>query len=140
MMWWFRDGEGRSGGEAKVGFAMVVVLTMVWWGGCSDGGGDVDVRRLLAEGGGRRMAVVGEGDGGVEMEMKVSWRWCRGGGCHRRMAVVGEGDGGVEMEMKVSWSYNNMCDEFSKIMHDEFEMSMMGELNFFLGNGRWYFL
>ncbi|GKB93969.1 retrovirus-related pol polyprotein from transposon TNT 1-94 [Tanacetum coccineum] len=25
------------------------------------------------------------------------------------------------------------CDEFSKIMHDEFEMSMMGELNFFLG-------
>nr|GEX70304.1 copia protein [Tanacetum cinerariifolium] len=27
----------------------------------------------------------------------------------------------------------NMCDEFSKIMHDEFEMSMMGELNFFIG-------
>nr|GEW55660.1 retrovirus-related Pol polyprotein from transposon TNT 1-94 [Tanacetum cinerariifolium] len=26
-----------------------------------------------------------------------------------------------------------MCDEFAKIMHDEFEMSMMGELNFFLG-------
>nr|GEZ60536.1 retrovirus-related Pol polyprotein from transposon TNT 1-94 [Tanacetum cinerariifolium] len=26
-----------------------------------------------------------------------------------------------------------MCDDFSKIMHDEFEMSMMGELNFFLG-------
>ncbi|GJT29561.1 retrovirus-related pol polyprotein from transposon TNT 1-94 [Tanacetum coccineum] len=25
-----------------------------------------------------------------------------------------------------------MCDDFSKIMHDEFEMSMMGELNFFL--------
>ncbi|GJR33760.1 retrovirus-related pol polyprotein from transposon TNT 1-94 [Tanacetum coccineum] len=25
------------------------------------------------------------------------------------------------------------CDDFSKIMHDEFEMSMMGELNFFLG-------
>ncbi|GJX57465.1 retrovirus-related pol polyprotein from transposon TNT 1-94 [Tanacetum coccineum] len=24
------------------------------------------------------------------------------------------------------------CDEFAKIMHDEFEMSMMGELNFFL--------
>ncbi|GKA08774.1 hypothetical protein Tco_0688105 [Tanacetum coccineum] len=69
-----KDGEGRNGGEAKVGFAVVVVLTMVWWGGCSDGGGDVDVRRLLAEGGGRRMAVVGEGDGGVEMEMKVSWR------------------------------------------------------------------
>nr|GEV28082.1 retrovirus-related Pol polyprotein from transposon TNT 1-94 [Tanacetum cinerariifolium] len=27
----------------------------------------------------------------------------------------------------------DMCDEFSKIMHDEFEMSMMGELKFFLG-------
>ncbi|GJZ29312.1 retrovirus-related pol polyprotein from transposon TNT 1-94 [Tanacetum coccineum] len=25
------------------------------------------------------------------------------------------------------------CEEFAKIMHDEFEMSMMGELNFFLG-------
>nr|GEU32548.1 copia protein [Tanacetum cinerariifolium] len=25
------------------------------------------------------------------------------------------------------------CDEFAKIIHDEFEMSMMGELNFFLG-------
>ncbi|GJX37586.1 retrovirus-related pol polyprotein from transposon TNT 1-94 [Tanacetum coccineum] len=27
----------------------------------------------------------------------------------------------------------DMCDEFAKIMHDEFEMSMMGELNSFLG-------
>ncbi|GKE20162.1 retrovirus-related pol polyprotein from transposon TNT 1-94 [Tanacetum coccineum] len=27
----------------------------------------------------------------------------------------------------------DMCDEFAKIMNDEFEMSMMGELNFFLG-------
>ncbi|GKC45208.1 retrovirus-related pol polyprotein from transposon TNT 1-94 [Tanacetum coccineum] len=27
----------------------------------------------------------------------------------------------------------DMCDEFAKIMHDEFEISMMGELNFFLG-------
>ncbi|GJY16906.1 retrovirus-related pol polyprotein from transposon TNT 1-94 [Tanacetum coccineum] len=26
-----------------------------------------------------------------------------------------------------------MCDDFAKIMHDEFEMSMMGELNIFLG-------
>ncbi|GJT51997.1 retrovirus-related pol polyprotein from transposon TNT 1-94 [Tanacetum coccineum] len=26
-----------------------------------------------------------------------------------------------------------MCDDFAKIMHDEFEMSMMGKLNFFLG-------
>ncbi|GJT66428.1 retrovirus-related pol polyprotein from transposon TNT 1-94 [Tanacetum coccineum] len=27
----------------------------------------------------------------------------------------------------------DMCDAFAKIMHDEFEISMMGELNFFLG-------
>ncbi|GJU20809.1 retrovirus-related pol polyprotein from transposon TNT 1-94 [Tanacetum coccineum] len=27
----------------------------------------------------------------------------------------------------------NLCDDFAKIMHDKFEMSMMGELNFFLG-------
>nr|GEW24898.1 retrovirus-related Pol polyprotein from transposon TNT 1-94 [Tanacetum cinerariifolium] len=27
----------------------------------------------------------------------------------------------------------DMCDAFAKIMHDEFEMGMMGELNFFLG-------
>ncbi|GJX21183.1 pentatricopeptide repeat-containing protein [Tanacetum coccineum] len=26
-----------------------------------------------------------------------------------------------------------MCDEFAKIIHDEFDMSMMGDLNFFLG-------
>jgi len=28
---------------------------------------------------------------------------------------------------------NDLCDEFSKLMSSEFEMSMMGELNFFLG-------
>ncbi|GJS02430.1 retrovirus-related pol polyprotein from transposon TNT 1-94 [Tanacetum coccineum] len=27
----------------------------------------------------------------------------------------------------------NLCDDLAKIMHDEFEMSMVGELNFFLG-------
>ncbi|GKC77933.1 retrovirus-related pol polyprotein from transposon TNT 1-94 [Tanacetum coccineum] len=27
----------------------------------------------------------------------------------------------------------DLCDDFSKMMHDEFEMSMMGKLNFFLG-------
>nr|GEU54821.1 hypothetical protein [Tanacetum cinerariifolium] len=32
-----------------------------------------------------------------------------------------------------SLTCQDMCDEFSKIMHDEFEMTMMGELNFFLG-------
>ncbi|GJW27503.1 retrovirus-related pol polyprotein from transposon TNT 1-94 [Tanacetum coccineum] len=29
-------------------------------------------------------------------------------------------------------TYQELCDDFSKIMHDEFKMSMMGELNFFL--------
>ena len=28
---------------------------------------------------------------------------------------------------------NNLCDKFSKLMRSEFEISMMGELNFFLG-------
>ncbi|GKB83057.1 retrovirus-related pol polyprotein from transposon TNT 1-94, partial [Tanacetum coccineum] len=32
-----------------------------------------------------------------------------------------------------SLTCQDMCDVFTKIMHDEFEMSMMGELNFFLG-------
>ncbi|GJS36029.1 retrovirus-related pol polyprotein from transposon TNT 1-94 [Tanacetum coccineum] len=32
-----------------------------------------------------------------------------------------------------SLTCQDMCDDFAKIMHDEFEMSMMGELNFFLG-------
>nr|GEZ62540.1 retrovirus-related Pol polyprotein from transposon TNT 1-94 [Tanacetum cinerariifolium] len=31
------------------------------------------------------------------------------------------------------YSCQEMCDEFAKIMHDEFELSMMDELNFFLG-------
>nr|GEV63487.1 retrovirus-related Pol polyprotein from transposon TNT 1-94 [Tanacetum cinerariifolium] len=30
-------------------------------------------------------------------------------------------------------TYQDTCDEFAKIMHDEFEMSMMGELEFFIG-------
>ncbi|GJY65108.1 retrovirus-related pol polyprotein from transposon TNT 1-94 [Tanacetum coccineum] len=30
-------------------------------------------------------------------------------------------------------TFQNLYDDFAKIMHDEFEMSMMGELNFFLG-------
>ncbi|GJU39715.1 copia protein, partial [Tanacetum coccineum] len=30
-------------------------------------------------------------------------------------------------------TYQDICDEFAKFMHDKFEMSMMGELNFFLG-------
>ena len=29
--------------------------------------------------------------------------------------------------------HENLCDDFSKIMSSEFEMRMMGELNFFLG-------
>ncbi|GJY89310.1 retrovirus-related pol polyprotein from transposon TNT 1-94 [Tanacetum coccineum] len=35
--------------------------------------------------------------------------------------------------MKIIGTKWTCVDEFSKIMHDEFEMSMMGELNFFLG-------
>ena len=27
----------------------------------------------------------------------------------------------------------SLCEEFARCMHSEFEMSMMGELNFFLG-------
>ena len=30
-------------------------------------------------------------------------------------------------------THNDLCNEFSKMMRSEFEMSMMGELNFFLG-------
>ncbi|GKA17340.1 retrovirus-related pol polyprotein from transposon TNT 1-94 [Tanacetum coccineum] len=30
-------------------------------------------------------------------------------------------------------TYQELCNDFFKIMHDEFEISMMGELNFFLG-------
>ena len=30
-------------------------------------------------------------------------------------------------------THNDLCDEFSKMMRSEFEMSVMGELNFFLG-------
>ena len=34
----------------------------------------------------------------------------------------------------IFWATNeNLCNEFSKMMRSEFEMSMMGELNFFLG-------
>ncbi|GKA26778.1 retrovirus-related pol polyprotein from transposon TNT 1-94 [Tanacetum coccineum] len=29
-------------------------------------------------------------------------------------------------------TFQELCDDFAKIMHDDFEMSMMGELNFFL--------
>ena len=28
---------------------------------------------------------------------------------------------------------STLCEDFAKVMHKEFEMSMMGELNFFLG-------
>ncbi|GJX14412.1 retrovirus-related pol polyprotein from transposon TNT 1-94 [Tanacetum coccineum] len=32
-----------------------------------------------------------------------------------------------------SSTFQKLCDDFAKIMHDEFEMIIMGELNFFLG-------
>ncbi|GJU60598.1 retrovirus-related pol polyprotein from transposon TNT 1-94 [Tanacetum coccineum] len=40
---------------------------------------------------------------------------------------------GLKQAPKACSTCQDMCDEFAKIMHDEFEMSMMGELNFFLG-------
>ena len=36
-------------------------------------------------------------------------------------------------EIIFSATNGSLCEEFSKSMHSEFEMSMMGELNFFLG-------
>ncbi|GKE33554.1 hypothetical protein Tco_1452876, partial [Tanacetum coccineum] len=54
--WWLKDGEGHSGGEAKVGSVVAVVVTMmVHGGGCcrSDdgGGGSAGVAKILAGGG-----------------------------------------------------------------------------------------
>ncbi|GKC31109.1 integrase, catalytic region, zinc finger, CCHC-type containing protein, partial [Tanacetum coccineum] len=39
----------------------------------------------------------------------------------------------IEPKSTRSSMCQNLCDDFEKIMHDEFEMSMMGELNFFMG-------
>nr|GEX01630.1 retrovirus-related Pol polyprotein from transposon TNT 1-94 [Tanacetum cinerariifolium] len=39
---------------------------------------------------------------------------------------------GLKQAPKACSTCKDMCDNFAKIMHDEFEMSMMGELNFFL--------
>nr|GEY87970.1 zf-CCHC domain-containing protein/DUF4219 domain-containing protein/UBN2 domain-containing protein [Tanacetum cinerariifolium] len=36
------------------------------------------------------------------------------------------------LNRQMSSTSQNLCDNFAKIMHDEFEMSMIGELNFFL--------
>ncbi|GJR95669.1 retrovirus-related pol polyprotein from transposon TNT 1-94 [Tanacetum coccineum] len=40
---------------------------------------------------------------------------------------------GLKQAPKACSASQNLCDDFAKIMHDEFEMSMMGELNFFVG-------
>nr|GEX24704.1 copia protein [Tanacetum cinerariifolium] len=40
---------------------------------------------------------------------------------------------GFKQAPRACLTYQDMCDEFAKIMHDEFEMSMMGKLNFFIG-------
>ncbi|GKE45858.1 retrovirus-related pol polyprotein from transposon TNT 1-94 [Tanacetum coccineum] len=40
---------------------------------------------------------------------------------------------GLKQAPKACSTCQDMCDKLAKIMHDEFEMSMMGELNFFLG-------
>nr|GEW48266.1 hypothetical protein [Tanacetum cinerariifolium] len=37
-------------------------------------------------------------------------------------------------DIKFGSTSQNLCDDFAKIMHDESEMSMMGELKFFLGH------
>ncbi|GJZ60032.1 hypothetical protein Tco_0615848 [Tanacetum coccineum] len=42
-------------------------------------------------------------------------------------------ENGIVSRNKASSTCQDMCDEFAKIRHDEFEMSMMGALNFFLG-------
>ncbi|GJW35266.1 retrovirus-related pol polyprotein from transposon TNT 1-94 [Tanacetum coccineum] len=42
-------------------------------------------------------------------------------------------ENGVVSRNKASSNCQDMCDDCAKIMHDEFEMSMVGELNFFLG-------
>nr|GEV15467.1 ribonuclease H-like domain-containing protein [Tanacetum cinerariifolium] len=59
----------------------------------------------------------------------------------RNMTIIGTkwvfrnklDENGIVSRNKTSSTCQDMCDEFVKIMHDEFEMSMMGELNFFLG-------
>nr|GEU55537.1 retrovirus-related Pol polyprotein from transposon TNT 1-94 [Tanacetum cinerariifolium] len=40
---------------------------------------------------------------------------------------------GLKQEPKACSTCKDMCDDFAKIMHDEFEMNAMGELNFFIG-------
>ncbi|GJW63593.1 retrovirus-related pol polyprotein from transposon TNT 1-94 [Tanacetum coccineum] len=60
---------------------------------------------------------------------------------HRNMTIIGTkwvfrnklDENGIVSRNKASLTCQDMCNEFAKIMHDEFEMSMMGELNFFLG-------
>ncbi|GJZ59230.1 putative reverse transcriptase domain-containing protein [Tanacetum coccineum] len=41
--------------------------------------------------------------------------------------------GSLPKTTKPTSTCQDLCDDFPKIMHDEFDMSMMGELNFFLG-------
>ncbi|GKB20007.1 retrovirus-related pol polyprotein from transposon TNT 1-94 [Tanacetum coccineum] len=61
---------------------------------------------------------------GVDLEPD---EWIKNSGCSKHMT-------GNRKLFSSYKAYNgDMCDEFAKIMHDEFEMSMMGELNFFLG-------
>nr|GEU77433.1 alpha/beta hydrolases superfamily protein [Tanacetum cinerariifolium] len=44
-----------------------------------------------------------------------------------------EEDESIEVDEIINIKDQNLCDDFAKIMHDEFKMSMMGELNFFMG-------
>ena len=44
-----------------------------------------------------------------------------------------KGDDIIIVQIYIIFGENDfLCEEFSKCMHSEFEMSMMGELNFFL--------
>nr|GEV16065.1 copia protein [Tanacetum cinerariifolium] len=57
---------------------------------------------------------------------------------HTKLSPLVDDDVGEEETIRkntkiVNTKNEELCDDFTKIMHDEFEMSMMGELNFFLG-------
>nr|GEW44442.1 retrovirus-related Pol polyprotein from transposon TNT 1-94 [Tanacetum cinerariifolium] len=70
-----------------------------------------------------------------EFDNEVKFReFCNANGITHNLSAphTPQSNGMVERKNKALQEMN-MCDEFAKIMHDEFEMSMMGELNFFLG-------
>nr|GEZ16185.1 copia protein [Tanacetum cinerariifolium] len=81
-----------------------------------------------------------------EVRLKVKLEpdeWIKYSGCSRHMTgnkdvfstynAIDEGNVVFDSNTKSKLIEKDLCDDFSKIMHNEFEMSMMGELNFFLG-------